>query len=321
MIDPTLLAQSAAARQGVASNAHWTERNEIKLLNHLIENCAAASDGITFKKPMWTAAAVAVNDDEHVKVQLTSFQLKSLYLLICKIIGNSGWTWNDKHGACITAASSGTWDVFVKSRRAAEPFRNAGWVHLDAFRDLMPDAIPKGTHVFRALGAFSQPEEEEEDNNGRYSLDWESFQKDSDGEDQADKENDEPHVPTPRTPAPPTTRKRAAAAPASGTAKKPRLSGGATALQGISEQMGDFNEIMRVAFGPTGGGAELPPTPIRLKNASKRAQKLETWMGKGDLLSLIDVLESSTKAVDAYDTLEDDELRVMWVKRKVGITE
>ncbi|KAJ7200242.1 hypothetical protein B0H12DRAFT_962177, partial [Mycena haematopus] len=133
-----------------ASNAHWTERNEIKLLNHLIENRAAAGDGITFKKPTWTSAAVAVNEDEHVKGGpktadscKSKFQkVRLLYLLICEIIGNSGWTWNDKHGACITAASSGTWDAFVKSRRAAEPFRNAGWVHLDAFRDLMPDAIP-----------------------------------------------------------------------------------------------------------------------------------------------------------------------------------
>ena len=40
-----------------------------------------------------------------------------------------------------------------------------------------------------------------------------------------------------------------------------------------------------------------------------------------DLVSLIDVLESSSKAVDVYDTLEDDkELRVMWVKCEVGIS-
>jgi hypothetical protein len=120
----------------------------------------------------------------------------------------------------------------------------------------------------------------------------------------------------------PVSHKRKAADSTAGTAKKPRVSGGAAALQGISEQMGDFNDIMRLAFGTSTGSSDMPPTPVRLKNAVKRARALETWMKKDQLCTLLDVLENSTKAVDIYATLEDDEeLRIMWVKRKVGISD
>lgn len=65
----------------------------------------------------------------------------------------------------------------------------------------------------------------------------------------------------------------------------------------------------------------MPPTPVRLQNAIKRARTLETWMEKGKLVSLLEVLEASKSAVDVYESLEDDdELRILWVKRKVGIT-
>jgi hypothetical protein len=44
-------------------------------------------------------------------------------------------------------------------------------------------------------------------------------------------------------------------------------------------------------------------------------------MEKGKLVSLLEVLEASKSAVDVYESLEDDdELRILWVKRKVGIT-
>lgn len=50
-------------------------------------------------------------------------------------------------------------------------FRNAGWVHLAAFRTLMPDAVARGSHVFRAQSdavdlTFPDPSQEEE------PIDW-----------------------------------------------------------------------------------------------------------------------------------------------------
>ncbi|KAJ6564574.1 hypothetical protein B0H19DRAFT_942384, partial [Mycena capillaripes] len=138
-------------------NAHWTPRNEAKLLSHLVEKRATAGDGMSFTKPTFMAAAAAVNEDSLEKggpktweACKSKFQkLKALFLLICEVIGNSGWTWSDEHGACIDASSSGVWDAFVKNRPLAAPFRNAGWAHLEAFRTLMPESTPRGAHCGR----------------------------------------------------------------------------------------------------------------------------------------------------------------------------
>jgi len=214
----------------------------------------------------------------------------------------------------------------VKHPKAA-PFRNAGWVHLEAFKTLMPQSTPRGNHVFRSHRAPPQatfPFHEDDDYDG-HSQQWDlekSDEEDGDkGEDDlgsSEKENDENEVP-PRTPGP-ATRKRSAAAPATGTAKKPRTSGGVAALQDIADQALDFNTIFRGAFGTSASNTDMPPTPIRLQKAIKRAQKLEKWMDKKQLVSLLEVLEGSKNAVDVYDSLDDEELRVLWVKRKVGIT-
>jgi hypothetical protein len=130
------------------------------------------------------------------------FQLKNLYQLVCEIIGNSGWTWDDKNGACIDASSSGVWDAWVKNRRNAAPFRNAGWAHLEAFRTLIPQSIPRGSHVFRPhsvpshpLLLSSQPDEDEDDYDGREgSQDWDIAKpfdnKDDSGDDSDDVEKE-----------------------------------------------------------------------------------------------------------------------------------
>ncbi|KAK7008489.1 hypothetical protein R3P38DRAFT_3210741 [Favolaschia claudopus] len=112
----------------------------------------------------------------------------------------------------------------------------------------MPDATPKGSHVFRPHTALAHPAS--------------------------------------------TSRKRKPADSNAGTLKKPCLSGGAAALS-----------------------IDIAPSPVRLKNAVKRARELETWMEKVDLVSFFDVL------MNIYDTFEDcdEELRIIWVKRKVGI--
>ncbi|KAJ7681043.1 hypothetical protein DFH06DRAFT_973651, partial [Mycena polygramma] len=261
--------------------------------------------------------------------------LKGIFMLICEIMSKSGWTWDDKKGACIDESSADVWAEFLKSRPQADPFRNAGWVHLDAFRTLMPEATPRGGNVYRAQTAASQlsfPPSQLDDLNNDYdgragSQDWDiarpfegsGLQDHSDDErENGDKENE----PVPKTPAPPVSRKRAAAEPATGTAKKSRVSSnsGRAVLEGISNQMGDFNDILRLALGPTTDKAELPSTPVRLKNATKYAREVETWMDKAKLILLLDVFESNKNAVDVYDTLKDDEdLRILWVKKKVGI--
>ncbi|KAJ7622595.1 hypothetical protein DFH06DRAFT_1482076 [Mycena polygramma] len=349
---PVLLAESAAPRnprntvapvqKKPPKNAYWSLRNENKFLLHLIAHKPAAGDGINFTKTVYVSAAVAVNEDslergapKNWEACKSKFQkLRGLFTVICEIIGNSGWAWDDKRGACIDASSTGVWDAFVKHRPLAKPFRNEGWVHLASFRSLMPDSIPRGGHVYRPQNADtqlsfpSQHEDLDNDYDGRDgSQDWDIEKPvegsgnlgDSDDErDDGDKENE----PVPQTPAPPASRKRSAAEPATGTAKKLRVSSSNSraVLEGISNQMGDFNDIFRLALGPDKAANELPSTPVRLKNATKYAREVETWMDKGKLIALLDVFENNKNAVDVYDTLKDDaDLRILWVKKKVGI--
>ena len=76
------------------------------------------------------------------------------------IQGNLGWSWDDKKGADITPEKKGTWDDYMAKHPAAQPFCNAGWVHLDAFDSLAP-SLAKGSHVFQALQALSAAKADE----------------------------------------------------------------------------------------------------------------------------------------------------------------
>ncbi|KAJ7163436.1 hypothetical protein C8R43DRAFT_1123047 [Mycena crocata] len=318
--DPGLRADSATPLSATQRkpSSFWTVRNKKVLLDYLLHQKAAAGEGANPTKTTWKAAAAFVNADSLTKgapkdgdsCQSKYQKLKQLYQLVIDIINNSGWAWTDDGGACIGPANEGVWAAWVKKKpKAAEHFCNAGWAHLEAFRTLKPQSAPRGNHVFRPQVVppqdVTQPDDED-DYNGQ-SQPW-------------DLENDNSGSSVPRTPAPAKC-KRPAAASAGGTVKKARTSG-ALALQDIAVQALDFNGIIRDTFGPSSSNAdlELPPTPVRLQKAIKRAHKLEMWMGREQLVSLLEVLEASKSAVDVYDSLDDEDLRIRWVKRKVGIT-
>ncbi|KAF8148122.1 hypothetical protein K438DRAFT_1779720 [Mycena galopus ATCC 62051] len=337
LIDPALLAESATAHQpptpAVPKNSAWTAADETKLLDFLAQEAAAAGDGANFKAPTYTSAAALLNqsitkggpktaDSCKSKYQ----KLKGIYQVVCDIIGNSGWAWDDVRGACIGPANEGTWDAWVEKNPKAAPFRNAGWMHLDTFRTLIPDAVPRGTHVFRPHIAPSQPvSQPSQDDDEEPYPDWPP----SDGENdvphesahekpESDSEDEKENQLAPKTPA--VSRKRPAETPGTSVAKKARVSGGAAALQDIAGQALDFNTIFRDAFAPQASKNNVPPTPVHLKKAIDQVKKLERWLDNLRLITLIDVLENSKNAIDAYNSLlDDEELRVLWVKRKVGI--
>jgi hypothetical protein len=93
LIDPVLLAQSAAARVTAALNelppkkpaADWTVRNEITFLKHLIENKAAAGEGTNFTQTIFKSSAVAVNNDSLEKGAPKTWEsCKSKYQKVCR---------------------------------------------------------------------------------------------------------------------------------------------------------------------------------------------------------------------------------------------
>lgn len=72
-----------------------------------------------------------------------------MYFAILDIINNSGWAWTNEGGACIGDHNVGVWEPWVRKHPKAAPFRNAGWVHLEAFKTMVPQAKPRGDNVFR----------------------------------------------------------------------------------------------------------------------------------------------------------------------------
>ncbi|KAJ7138728.1 hypothetical protein C8R43DRAFT_1131894 [Mycena crocata] len=218
-------------------------------------------------------------------------------------------------GACIGPANKGIWAAWVKKKpKTAEHFRNTGWAHLEAFRTLKPRSAPRGNHVFRPQVVppqdVTQPDDEDDYNGQSQAWDLENDNSGSAGGGDRDDSDDGS-----------AKRKRPAAVSAGGTVKKANTSG-ALAFQDIAMQALDFNGIIRDTFGPSSSNTdlELLPTPVRLQKVIKCAQKLETWMGREQLVSLLEVLEASKSAVDVYDSLDNEDLWIWWVKRKVGIT-
>ncbi|KAJ7602733.1 hypothetical protein FB45DRAFT_1046615 [Roridomyces roridus] len=225
----------------------------------------------------------------------------------------------------------------------------------NVFRAALPDEAPPNDDTPQPTQL--EDEDEDQDYDGwAGSMDWDparlerllpivDTQEGKDDEEEEDGESDKENNATPvlQTPAP--SRKRRAATPSTGTAtKKGRTSTGAAALHDIVGQMGDFNDILRASlaapifemlFNQLSYSADsvkgtprktfntppgsLPSTPARLQAAIKRAQKLETWLDKPQLVSLFEILEGNKSAVDVYASLDDEELRVMWVRRKVGL--
>jgi hypothetical protein len=143
----------------------------------LIVRLSEAGDGANFTKTTWKAVAEEVNKgmtkgapktpasckSKYQKVHnwkphtqsgyILLRQLKKLYLIVWAIIANSGWTWDDVKGTCIGPDNAGSWDAWVAVNSLSAPFRNAGWIHLESFRTLMPNAVARSAHVFRATTA------------------------------------------------------------------------------------------------------------------------------------------------------------------------
>jgi hypothetical protein len=58
-------------------------------------------------------------------------------------------------------------------------------------------------------------------------------------------------------------------------------------------------------------------TPHRKRDAIKRAQQLEKWLGVPKLIAFIELLRQDVSLVDTYNALEEEELRVGWVQDQV----
>ncbi|KAH0584847.1 hypothetical protein H2248_008125 [Termitomyces sp. 'cryptogamus'] len=117
------------APKNSALHASWSTDDEAWLLQYLLDHKSKAGDGMSFKKPTFTAAAAHVNEiitkggpktSDSCKNKYCS--LKMTYELVNAICNNSGWSWDDQGGVQVTPEKQRTWDAFVDKNPGAEVF-------------------------------------------------------------------------------------------------------------------------------------------------------------------------------------------------------
>ncbi|KAJ7604324.1 hypothetical protein B0H17DRAFT_1154525 [Mycena rosella] len=322
-IDPVLLEADKRAWQAAAAPSSapatqrkpqnsWTDSDEKKMMAMAVEKFSGTGDNENFGKPFWTSVAADLNqqltkgapkDADSCKSKYN--KLKLVYNTVHEIIQNSGWAWTMSMGLVSVPQTKGHGMPMSRKTQGCSVLQCG--MH-NVFRP-----------AFQPTVEFQTPEDD--DNWDGHSVDWnlEKMTEQEPGE-RSDGESNKENKKAPKTPPAAGSRKRAAPDSAAGTAKKSRSSlTSASALHDVAGGISDFNDIFRIAFAPSTVSAEIPPTPAHLESAIERAQKLETWLDKPKLVELLEVLEDKKSAVDVYNSLDDEDLRIMWVKRKVGI--
>ncbi|KAJ8521979.1 hypothetical protein ONZ45_g1365 [Pleurotus djamor] len=158
----------AADQSPKVPRAYWTIIQTKILLDHLVENKAAAGDGANFTKTTWTAAAIKANVKHKSGPRKTADMcrgkyktLKTTFEVVDKLRNNSGWSWDDEKGADITPEKEGMWNDYVEMNPGASSFAKKGWPYLQYFDAFMPSRA-KGKYVFHASQALpsDQPSSE-----------------------------------------------------------------------------------------------------------------------------------------------------------------
>jgi len=120
-------------------NAHWSLADENVLLDYLWEHRSEAGEGVSFRAPTLAGAAAKLKETTMkgglktggscknkwgkvcciVALEISFsdriiLQFKELYLIICDIKSQSGFSWCDKKGANIGLESASVWEAYVK---------------------------------------------------------------------------------------------------------------------------------------------------------------------------------------------------------------
>ncbi|KAH9013691.1 hypothetical protein EDB85DRAFT_2157997 [Lactarius pseudohatsudake] len=291
------------------SNTFWLPIDEDTLLDYLWDHWSEAGEGMCFKAPTLTGAAAKVQEMTTKGGPKTMGscknkwgKFKELYLIICDIKSQSGFTWSDEQGATIGPESTSVWEVYVKKKPGAEHFRNKGWGHFYKVQHLMPSNA-RGQNIFR-------PSQEipidprllegqdagviDRDSNKSFS-DWEKTPPPSPSRASTSTAIlDYSLVPATRLTSTslkrrsPTSEPGSAASVSTGHAPIRQRLTGAGALHGISSGLVEFNTAMT------------------------RVQELEDDLEDEQLLSIIDLFQVDVSAADTYMTLKREGLWKAW---------
>ncbi|KAF8067521.1 hypothetical protein FPV67DRAFT_1416453 [Lyophyllum atratum] len=118
----------------MVEKAYWTDSDEKKLIEFLLEHKAQSGDGANYKAATWNAASQHMADpaaERGAPKTANSCKnkwsaLRKTFRVVQAIKSQSGWTWSTDGGACITEDSKVIWDAYVKKNPGAAPFKNKG---------------------------------------------------------------------------------------------------------------------------------------------------------------------------------------------------
>ncbi|KZT31282.1 hypothetical protein SISSUDRAFT_995320, partial [Sistotremastrum suecicum HHB10207 ss-3] len=118
----------------------WTDRNVWAMLTFLESKKAEGGDGGNFKAATWNALARHLGAEGHneeggeksgssCKNKWTA--LRAAFSVVQELKKQSGFAWDDAHGACIEESSEHVWEDYVKVRLTrhptAAPYKNKGF--------------------------------------------------------------------------------------------------------------------------------------------------------------------------------------------------
>ncbi|KAF8151322.1 hypothetical protein B0H34DRAFT_810484 [Crassisporium funariophilum] len=143
------------------AGAVWISAEETSLVDFLLDNKLEAGDGGYFKTTTYRRAVTHIAPLHERCIVKTVKACRNKWCAFCKIYkiiraiqSVSGWVWDDKTGATITADSSSSWDHYVKQHPAAKPFRNKGWVHFRKVALIMLSTAA-GSNIFHPTSTLA----------------------------------------------------------------------------------------------------------------------------------------------------------------------
>lgn len=324
----------------------WTFDEELEFADYLTTRTAQQGESGTFRQPILQDAAKHI---AHLRVKGAVKtaktcgdkyrHLKKKFEGVRAIKNYSGLEWSEQYGANIGPATEHVWQELLAVQPNISPFKNIGWS--EKLYEKMQELVPvkaKGSNIFN--GATSRPREAS------------TQMSDTEGPDAADQETpgdsesstppgsplgslsripsqslpQSPPTGTQNTPPPiPVTPPRTSSGKrvhrmleSVSETKRPRLTPTAKSIIGMGEEFKGLTTLMQNVFQPE-LMAGLDATPKRKVRASDHAQNCETWLSPKDLVRFLRVLETDVNAADAYLAIKSEDLRIMWVKDRLGM--
>ncbi|KAJ3737208.1 hypothetical protein DFJ43DRAFT_1035475 [Lentinula guzmanii] len=335
-VPETLKRHTIPGAEAAPTKAVWTDTDTFGLLEFLIDNKARAGDGGSYPMMVYNEAAIECNKLHSQGAKKTGTLCKNKFstflhpifktcLTIDACSGLGGF--DTKTGAHVTPESESVWEDLVKKNPT--PF----W---DKMKEILGSPPPRDHHVFRASQtpreATPPPDAPQslywdiEDPNANL-LDGSQDTIDSGLQSEDDIINDnEPQTPKTQL-AVWASKKREATGPPPSTAKKPRLSGGALAIDRISSSMDHFTNAMTDVFAlettaqsqalTSGPAAASAGTPRSNRQALALAQIQEEELTAEECIDLVEMFERDSTLVESYLALTVPKLRETWIKRKL----